>query len=341
VKAAVLRRLPAARLEISEVPEPAMPPGSVLVEMSACGICGTDLHIMSGASYHPELPFVLGHEPVGTVIAASPGVDRTVIGRRVAAAIFTGCGRCAPCRSGDERLCERGARVTGVLGPWGGFADRLVLGADHLVDVPAALSDVAAASLVDAGATAHNAARVVLAGEWPRSSSMVVAGAGPLGLLVAELLRVDGIAATLVEPNSLRRQAAGALGLTAVASLEETDELLHVIVDCAGAPQAVAPLLSRLAAGGLYVSVGYSTVPELDLAVVSRRELTIRGIRSGTPADLARMLSLAADGTIRTPACQTWGLEGMNDALDALRGGTVPGKAVIEFPAGAPAATGT
>jgi 2-desacetyl-2-hydroxyethyl bacteriochlorophyllide A dehydrogenase len=340
VRAAVLGRLPATRLEIADLPEPAMPPGSVLVEMSACGICGTDLHIMSGSSYRPELPFVLGHEPVGTVIAASPGVDRQLIGRRVAAAIFTGCSRCAPCRSGDERLCERGARVTGVLGPWGGFADRLVLAADHLVDVPAALSDVTAASLVDAGATAQNAARVVLADEWPPSPAMVVAGAGPLGLLVAELLRAAGIAATLVEPNPLRRAAARALGLAAVASLAETDDLLDVIVDCAGAPQAVAPMLSRLAARGRYLSVGYSTVPELDLAVVSRRELTIRGIRSGTPADLARILSLAADGTIRPPACQTWGLEGINEALDALRRGTVAGKAVIEF-ARAPAAAGT
>jgi 2-desacetyl-2-hydroxyethyl bacteriochlorophyllide A dehydrogenase len=334
VKAAVLSRLPAARLEIAEVPEPAIPPGSVLVEMSACGICGTDLHIMGGSSYRPELPFVLGHEPVGTIIAASPDVDRTVIGRRVAAAIFTGCGRCPPCRSGDERLCERGARVTGVLGPWGGFADRLVLAADHLVGVPAALSNVAAASLVDAGATAHNTVRVIMAGGRPRSSSMVVAGAGPLGLLVAGLLRVEGIAATLVEPNSVRREAAGALGLTAVASIEETQELLDVVADCAGVPEAVAPLLGRLAARGLYVSVGYSTVPRLDLAVVSRRELTIRGIRSGSRADLARVLDLAADGTIRPPACQTWGLEGINDALGALRSGVVAGKAVIEFAAG-------
>jgi propanol-preferring alcohol dehydrogenase len=338
MKAAVLGRLPATRLDISQLPEPAMPPGSVLVEMGACGICGTDLHIMSGSSYRPELPFVLGHEPVGTIIAAAPDVDAGLIGRRVAAAIFTGCGRCAPCRSGDERLCERGARVTGVLGPWGGFADRLVLGADHLVAVPAALSDVAAASLVDAGATAHNAARVVLAGRRPPSSSMLVAGAGPLGLLVAELLRAAGIAPALVEPNPLRRAAAGALGFATVESLAQADDPLDVVIDCAGAPGAVMPLLSRLAAHGLYVSVGYSVVPELDLAVVSRRELTIRGIRSGGRADLARVLRLAADGTIRPPDCRTWALDGINDALDALRNGTVAGKAVIEFAAGAPSA---
>jgi 2-desacetyl-2-hydroxyethyl bacteriochlorophyllide A dehydrogenase len=334
MKAAVLRELPAGRLDVSEVPEPVLPPGSVLVEMSACGICGTDLHIMSGESYRPELPFVLGHEPVGTVIAVSPDVAAEVLGRRVAAAIFIGCGRCPPCRSGDERLCARGARVTGVLGPWGGFAERLVLDAGHIVDVPAALTDSAAASLVDAGATAHNAVRYVLQGGPPESSSMVVAGAGPLGLLAAELLRAAGAAPVLVEPNPLRRQAAGALGLDAVASLEETGESLDVIVDCAGAPQAVAPMLRRLAAHGRYVSVGYSLVPQLDLAVVSRRELTIRGIRSGTRHDLTRVMGLVADGAIRAPASQTWGLESINDALGALRAGSVPGKAVIEIAAG-------
>ena len=167
---------------------------------------------------------------------------------------------------------------------------------------------------------------------------MLVAGAGPLGLLVAELLRAAGIAPALVEPNPLRRATAGALGFAAVESLAQADDPLDVVIDCAGAPGAVMPLLSRLAAHGLYVSVGYSVVPELDLAVVSRRELTIRGIRSGARADLARVLRLAADGTIRPPDCQTWALDGINDALDALRNGTVAGKAVIEFAAGAPSA---
>ena len=329
MKAAVLRTLPATRLEITELPDPDVPPGSVLVQMSACGVCGTDLHIMSGESYRPELPFVLGHEPVGTVIAAAPGVDDAVVGRRVAAAIFTGCGACRPCRSGDERLCERGARVTGVLGPWGGFAGYLVLAADHLVEVPGALSDVTAASLIDAGATAHNAARVVLAAGRPGSAAMAVAGAGPLGLLVAELLRAEGFRPLLIEPSALRREAAVALGLAAVASVDQAGDLLEVIVDCAGVPEAVAPMLGRLTAGGLYVVVGYSVVPELDLAAVSRRELTIRGIRSGSRADLAGILSLAAAGTIRTPACQTWPLAGINDALAALRAGAVAGKAVI------------
>jgi 2-desacetyl-2-hydroxyethyl bacteriochlorophyllide A dehydrogenase len=333
MRAAVLRELPADRLHVTEVGEPDCPPGSVVVEMSACGICGTDLHIMDGTSYRPVLPFVLGHEPVGTVVSVSPGADPALAGRRVAAAIFVGCGRCMSCRAGNERLCEDGARVTGVLGLWGGFAERLVLGADHIVDVPAGLDDVAAASLVDAGPTAHNAARVALEGGRPRSSSVVVAGAGPVGLVLAELLKADGVTPVLIEPNPLRRAMADQRGFAAVASLSETGPSVDVLIDCAGVPDAIVPMLARLAPHGLYVSVGYAAVPLLDLGVVARRELTIRGVRSGTRADLIRVLRLAADGTIRPPDCRTWPIEGINDALGDLRGGRLAGKAVITMAA--------
>ena len=333
MKAAVLRELPSGRLQVCDVPEPALQAGSVIVEVSACGICGTDLHIMGGTSYRPELPFVLGHEPVGTIVGVSPDVDQLLLGRRIAAAIFVGCGHCPPCRAGDERLCVHGARVTGVLGLWGGFAERLVLGADQVVDVPADLPDVVAASLVDAGPTAHNAARTVLAGDRPPSSSMVVAGAGPVGVVLAGLLMTEGVAPVLVEPNPLRRRAAGELGLHTVASLEETEPAVDVVIDCAGVPDAIVPMLNRVAVHGLYVSVGYAAVPELDLAVVARRELTIRGIRSGTRADLARVLQLAADGALRLPPCQVWTLDGINDALEDLRAGRLAGKAVIDMTA--------
>ena len=305
----------------------------MIVEVSACGICGTDLHIMGGTSYRPELPFVLGHEPVGTIVGVSPDVDQEIMGRRIAAAIFVGCGHCPPCRAGDERLCVHGARVTGVLGLWGGFAERLVLGADQIVDVPAGLPDVIAASLVDAGPTAHNAARTVLAGGRPRSSSVVIAGAGPVGVVLAGLLMTEGVSPVLVEPNPLRRGAAGQLGLHTVASLEQTDPAIDVVIDCAGVPDAIVPMLNRVAVHGLYVSVGYAAVPELDLAVVARRELTIRGIRSGTRTDLARVLQLAADGALGLPSCQVWNLDGINDALENLRAGRLAGKAVIDMTA--------
>jgi len=119
--AAVLTELPATTLQVVDLPEPLVGPGQVLVRVHACGICGTDLHVMAGESYRPGLPFVLGHEFVGTVVAA-PGDAGDWLGRRVVPTLFMGCGSCPPCLAGDERLCELGARVIGVLGHSGGFA---------------------------------------------------------------------------------------------------------------------------------------------------------------------------------------------------------------------------
>jgi alcohol dehydrogenase, propanol-preferring len=329
MKAAVLRKLPAKTLDVSEIPGPDMPPGSVMLQVSACGICGTDLHIMDGVSYSPDLPFVLGHEPVGTVEAVSAGVDEDLLGRRMVPAIFVGCMKCSACKAGNERLCERGAQVTGVLGRWGGFAERLVLDADHLIEVPANLSDEEAASLVDAGATAHNAARVAAGHGGPGRGPVMVAGAGPVGLLAAELLRTLGAQPLVVEPNTVRRETAGQLGFTALASPGQTTGSFSVIVDCAGATEAIPGMLSRLTAHGMYICVGYGIVSQLDLAVVSRRELTIRGIRSGTKNDLEQVLAIAASRAIRLPPCHVWQLDHVNEALQALRNGTVPGKAVV------------
>ena len=149
--AAVVRELPTRHLELEAVPTPRIEaPDHLLLRVEACGICGTDLHILAGTSYRPTLPFVLGHEAVGTVVDA--GSDATSwVGRRVTMTNFTGCGRCAMCRAGDERLCPDLVSITGVLGAWGGFAGYVRIHAAQAVDVPSPLDAIAAASLVDAG----------------------------------------------------------------------------------------------------------------------------------------------------------------------------------------------
>ena len=137
--------------------------------------------------------------------------------------------------------------------------------------------------------------------------------------MLAELLAAEGVDPVLVEPNPLRRTVAADRGLRAVASLEETGPPADVLIDCAGVAGAIAAMLARIASHGLYLSVGYAAVPELDLAIVARRELTIRGIRSGTRADLARVLQLAADGTIRPPDCRNCPLQRRPAAFRAAR----------------------
>jgi alcohol dehydrogenase, propanol-preferring len=325
MRAAVVSTLPATQLELADVPIPVPGPADVLVRVEACGICGTDLHILDGHSYAPTLPFVLGHEPVGVVVEAGEEA-RDWLGLRVTITLFTGCGTCRQCLAGDERLCPRLVAITGVLGEWGAYATHVRVHARQLVEVPAALDPVSAAGLVDAGATAANSVRHALT---RRPDRAVVLGAGPIGHLSAELLRHADVPVQVVEPHPVRGDAIADLGYEVAAELGPEHCGTDVIVDCSGAPSAVVPALDALGPRGLFLLAGYSRVPDVDFAVVARKEATIQGIRSGSRADLESILDLAAAGLLRLPDVITWGLEDVNDAIAALRAGQVPGKAVI------------
>jgi 2-desacetyl-2-hydroxyethyl bacteriochlorophyllide A dehydrogenase len=313
---------------VREVPAAAPGPGQLLLHVEACGVCGTDLHILAGESYRPELPFVLGHEPVGVVRAVGDGVDAGSLGRRVTMTLFEGCGACAWCLRGDERLCERLVGVYGVLSAWGGFAEQMVVSAARVVPVPTGLSTLEAAALVDAGATAANAAEAVRRHE---AETVLVIGGGPVGLLVAELVSRSGATVTVVEPLAPRRELLEALGHAVEPAIGQVRGSFEAVADCAGAATAVPDALERVAASGVYLVVGYTTLPEFELAIVARRELRIQGIRSGSRTHLEEVLRLAAGRAIRVPPVTTWPLDRINDAFAALRSGSVAGKAVIEI----------
>jgi 2-desacetyl-2-hydroxyethyl bacteriochlorophyllide A dehydrogenase len=329
VLAAVLKELPAKALELTELPEPEPRADEVVVRVNACGICGTDLHLMAGESYRPSLPFVLGHEFAGTVTSAGGPAGAGRLGRRVVPTLFVGCGSCAPCKAGDERLCEVGAQIVGVLGYFGGFAGYVSIRAEQLVELPPAMPDEVAASLVDSGATAHNAVRSALTASPYGNARHLVLGGGPVGWLAAGLLESAGEPVVVVEADQTRRAMLAQRGIVAVGSLSELEGLFTTVLDCAAAPELVVPALELLRPHGLYLAVGYSKVPEVDLAIVSRRELDIRGTRSGRRADLESVIALVASGKLAPPPVTTWPLANINEALAALRRGAVAGKAVI------------
>src|SRR5258706_11300488 len=116
MRAALGLSLPTPGPSIESVAGPgALGADELLVRIEACGICGTDLHILAGESYRPELPFVLGHEAVGVVVAAGDGADSRWIGRRTTMTLFEGDGTCLECLAGRERLCPNLRAVRGVL----------------------------------------------------------------------------------------------------------------------------------------------------------------------------------------------------------------------------------
>jgi NAD+-dependent secondary alcohol dehydrogenase Adh1 len=328
MKAALLRQIPATHLDVTDVPDAAIrQPDELLVRVEACGICGTDPHLMEGGSFHPDLPFILGHEPAGTVVDVGSPALAPWLGTRVTATIFVGCGHCPLCRTDAERLCPRMQAVTGLVGAHGAYAEYLVIRAAQAVALPAALSSAAAAGLADAGPTAVNA---VAAGCVRGPATSVVVGGGAVGFLCAELLRRAGHQLIVVETNDLRRSALARLGHTVAGALDAVDGTPDLVIDCAAAPEVVPWALDRLAPRGVFVAVGFQTVPQLALIPVVRKEIALFGVRSGSRADLLRILDLAATGRIRLPEVTTWPLAAINEALAALRGGALAGKAVIE-----------
>jgi 2-desacetyl-2-hydroxyethyl bacteriochlorophyllide A dehydrogenase len=329
VRAAQLIEIPSTELQLADLPEPELRPLSVIISVEACGICGTDLHIMEGSGYRPEVPFTLGHEPVGTVSAVGPDVDEALIGSRVVPTIFVGCNHCVACLAGDERLCVNGPSITGVFVQPGGFAQRMALMATQLVSVPAQVPVEVAATLVDAGATAYNAVRTALDGPHGDDDEHLVVGAGPVGFLVAELLRYRGAHPLILESNDERRRVAQKCGYQVERDLSQIDGPFSSVIDCAAAPGLVGPLLCLLNPHGVYVSVGYAMLDHFDLPLVSHRELVVRGVRSGRRSDLEQVLGLVANGAISPPTWDTWPLEEINTALASLRAGLVGGKAVI------------
>jgi 2-desacetyl-2-hydroxyethyl bacteriochlorophyllide A dehydrogenase len=328
MKAAILKKLPSEKLVVGSIQGPTTSFGSseMLIRVEACGICGTDLHIMEGKSYKPDLPFVLGHEPVGEVVAVGEAVSRDWQGKRVTMTLFCGCGNCQQCRQGDERLCRNLLSISGVWNRWGGYAEYMVIDERQAVHVPENLSSLQVAALVDAGATAANAVQKALnAGK----KETVIIGAGPVGVIAAELLHNESVEPIIVEVNRGRREAAGRLGYRVLGSMDELDFAPEIVIDCAGAPAIPEMSAEIIAPQGLFIAAGYTVIPNFNFAWVSRKEMTLRGVRSGTRDDLVNTIRLLSQGKIRLPEIFTWKLEKINQALNALRAGNVDGKAVI------------
>src|SRR5437867_423188 len=147
---AMLVEAPRRPLRAADVPRPEPGPGQVLLDVTACGVCRTDLHLLDGELPNPKLPLVPGHEIVGTVAAIGAGVDRFRAGQRVGVPwLGWSCGECRYCRAGRENLCDR-ARFTGYQLD-GGYAEHAVADARFCFPIPDAYPDLHAAPLLCAG----------------------------------------------------------------------------------------------------------------------------------------------------------------------------------------------
>jgi propanol-preferring alcohol dehydrogenase len=314
-----------------DVPEPG--PGEVRVAVRACGICGSDLHIVDGTTPTSRLPITLGHEPAGVVDAIGPAVTGLQIGQPVAIAAFHGCGRCRHCEAGRDNLCTQ-RQVLGVDRP-GAQAEYVVVPARIAVPLPGNLDFVTGAIATDAVATPFHAIQI---SGVRRGQTAVVYGLGGLGLHAVMILRqVVGAHVIGVDtyPGALER--AEAFGAHAVIDQSATaparavraltDGGADVAFEFVGAPPVVEQALKSLRPGGTCVAVGVGP-DALHLGVRQEtlvgRELRLQGAFGYTLPELRELLQLLGDGVLDVTGTVTHRLPltRTTDGLEILRAKT-------------------
>ncbi len=298
------------RIEIQDLPEPEPAPGKAVVEISYCGICGTDLHAYhSGDPYNPA---ICGHEWTGTLSAVGPDAGTLREGDRVGVGVASACGACPECRSGDAAHC--GQALLGMLGlgpmaaAHGGFARAIAVEAARLYPVHPKLSDQEAALLEPATVAVHALRRTPLR----LGESAVVIGAGPIGLLVLQCARIAGAGTTVVvEPEPTRARLAAELGATEVidprtASVDEAVRSAcgrlgaDVVFECAGLPETIDQSVSLVRRGGVVSLVGLATVPaRISPASWLSREVRLVASIGYLHEEFEVAMQLAADGRLR------------------------------------------
>ena len=342
-----------------ELPTPEPKGTEVLLEVTHCGVCHSDLHIWEG--YYDlgggkkmslkdrgvTLPLAMGHEIVGRVAKLGPDAKGVAVGALRIVYPWVGCGTCAKCLAEEDNMCltpkslgvyQNGGYATHVLAPH----------PRHLID-PGSVDPAVAATYACSGITVYSAIRkAVLEGErLPPTEPVVVVGAGGLGMNAIAVLKALGHQAIIaVDVSAEKREAALRAGASKAID-GSGDNVTKAIVDAAGGPVlAVIDLVNgtqtarfafeALRKGGKLIQVGlFGGELTLPLPLMAIRALTVQGSYVGNPKELRELVKLAQEGTLPALPVATVPQREANDALMRLRDGKVTGRLVLRSEAAA------
>jgi propanol-preferring alcohol dehydrogenase len=336
MKAAVLHEIKKP-LAIEEVPRPKPGADEVLIEVEACGVCHSDLHVADGdwsqLAGIVKKPLILGHEIAGRVLEKGGEVCHLGIGDRVGVPwVHWTCGQCEFCREGNENLCVK-QQITGVTVD-GGYAEFVKAPASHALKVPDGLSSIEAAPLFCAGVTVYRALKP------PRISPgqrLAVFGVGGLGHLAVQIGRGLGADVTAIDISDQKLALASTLGASTVLNAASTNVIkelrgrggVHVALVTSAAKAAYSMAFYCVRPTGTLLAVG---LPADDICfppiAMAAREVGIQASSVGTRQDLREVLAMAAAGKVR---CQvaTRPLAQANEVLEELRRGQICGRIVL------------
>ena len=318
-----------APLELAELSLPPPAEHEILIAVEACGVCRTDLHVLDGELPDVPTPLTLGHEVVGRVLAAGPGVERFRPGDRLGVPwLAHTCGVCAYCRSGRENLCID-ARFTGYTHD-GGYAEQALADARYCLSLPAGPA-AELAPLLCAGLIGYRAYRA--AGE---ADSLGLYGFGAAAHLLAQVARLEGrrvFAFTRPDDGDAQRFALGLGAAWAGGSDQRPPELLDAAILFAPVGALIPAALAAVRPGGRVVCAGIhmSDVPAFPYRLL-RGERQLSSVANLTRRDGEEFMELAGRLKLESRV-ERFALGDANRALERLRSGAVTGGAVLEMPA--------
>lgn len=316
---------------LQEVPEPVAGPGQVVIEVTAAGICGTDLHIYLD-EFVTAPPVTMGHELAGRVVEVGAGVTGWHDGDRVTSeTYFYTCGHCYHCRRGRPNLCpERrsiGSRADGA------FARYLLLPATNLHHLPDELELESAALTEPLACTVHG---VIDTAQVRAGDRVAITGPGPIGLLALQLAKAAGATAIMLGTNQdeQRLRLASRLGADGILNVQQADSVeeavadmlagegADLVIECSGAAGAAATLLQAVRRGGRFCQMGlYGHAIPLDADAICYKELTVTGSNATIPTAWPRAIRLLATGKVDAHALIThrYALEQWDEALETVQ----------------------
>jgi alcohol dehydrogenase, propanol-preferring len=320
---AMILRSPGTPLDALEVPIPAPGTGQLLIEVDACAVCRTDLHVVDGELAEPKLPLVPGHQIVGRVVQAAAGFSE---GERVGVPwLGWTCGVCAYCASGRENLCDR-ARFTGYTLD-GGYAEYAVADARYCFRIPDDYSASEAAPLLCAGLIGYRALRMAA-----DARHLGFYGFGSAAQILVQIARADGatVFAFTRDGDAEGQAFARAMGAAWAGGVgEASPEPLDAAIIFAPAGELVITALRQVVKGGTVVCAGIhmSDIPSFPYELLWG-ERTIRSVANLTRRDGQELFTRLRSLRVETRRTE-YALTHANEALRALRSGELTGTAVL------------
>ncbi len=327
-------------LELRECEVPTPGPGQILVKTEACGVCHTDVHAAKGDwPLKPNLPFIPGHEGIGTVVAMGSGVVGVKEGDRVGVPwLYSACGHCEHCLSAWETVCAE-AQFGGYTRN-GGFAEYILADPNYVAHIPASLTALAAAPIICAGITTYKGIKETGAkpGQW-----LAISGVGGLGHLAIQYAKAMGLHVCAVDVDDEKLAHATRLGADFVVNAKAGDPVAAVRQGTGGGAHGVvitAPSLGAFEQGvgmtrkrGTCVLIGLPPGEfPVPLFEVVANCITIRGSFVGSRQDMAEALAFAAAGNV-VADIETQPLTAINQVLERLAQGQVASRVVLDFAA--------